>query len=410
MIKPGKKRVVWSLLLILLLAMVIRVMVSSLPSDQITIYSGPVGGTFYNMALTYREALKAEGYTVKIVPSESTAQLLTSVNGSHAPNSIGFLMGSYDASSYPRIQSLGFVDQQPLFLFYSAAYGEMVSLATLKGRRIVLPPRDSITSQTALSLLSQYNIHPQNTDIEFLPFQQAIAVLQAGDAYAMFLMLGAEHSAISRLMSDPNLRVFSYRNTSGLLKKLKDLDEVSIAPASYDVLRQIPARTLHLLAARVEIIANDRLDTAAAYALLNVFENVHHRSTLTNAVDAFPSFSGLLAPPNPITQSFAKTGTPWLYRTLPSDVAVLIDKYLILGLAIFLLTEVYRTLRYLYEFLALSAETLALNILRRQRHLRTKGKQPGMFGRLLERWAQAVVTRQSIRQKAADTMADLRKN
>jgi TRAP-type uncharacterized transport system substrate-binding protein len=405
-VKAHKKRVVWSLLLVVLLAAVIRALVVELPSDQITIYSGPVGGTFYNMALTYREALQADGYSVTIKPSESTAQLLERVNGSDAPNSIGFLMGSYDHSSYPRLQSLGFVDQQPLFLFYSAAYGEMVSLATLKGRRIVLPPKDSITAQTALNLLSQYNINQQNTDIEFLPFQQAISVLQAGDAYGMFLMLGAEHPAINRLMSDPNLRAFSYRNTSGLLKKLNDLDEVMIAPASYDVLRQIPAKALNLLAARVEIIANDRLDSAAAYALLNVFENLHHRATLTNAVDAFPIFSGLLAPPNPITQNFAKTGTPWLYRTLPGELAVLIDKYLIIGLAIFLLAEAYRVMRYLYEFLALSAETLSLNILRRQRNLRAKGKQPGMVGRLLERWAQAVVTRQSIRQKAADTMTD----
>ncbi|HEY7803637.1 MAG TPA: hypothetical protein VIC30_04290, partial [Orrella sp.] len=109
-------------------------------------------------------------------------------------------------------------------------------------------------------------------------------------------------------------------------------------------------------------------------------------------------------PLNSNAQDFAKTGTPWLYRTLPSELAVLIDKYLIIGLAIFLLAEVYRVMRYLYEFLALSAETLSLNILRRQRNLRAKGKQPGMVGRLLERWAQGVVTRQSIRQKAADVL------
>ena len=405
-----KKRVVWSLLLIVALVAVIRVLVGSLPSDQITIYSGPVGGTFHNMAISYREALVADGYTVKIIPSDSTVQLLENVNNSSSPNSIGFLMGSYEHSTYPRIQSLGFVDQQPLFLFYSAAYGELVSLATLKGRRILLPPKDSITAKTALSLLSQYHINEQNTDIAFLPFQQAISDLQAGQAYALFLMLGAEHWAINQLMSDPNLRAFSYRNTSGLLKKLKDLDEVTIAPASYDVLRQIPAKTLNLLAARVEIIANDHLDSAAAYALLNVFENIHRRATLTNSLDAFPKFSGLLAPPSPTAQNFSKIGTPWLYRTLPNSLAVLIDKYLIIGLAIFLLAEIYRVMRYLYELYALSAETVSLNILRRQQKIRAKGKRPGMIGRLLGFWAQGVVTRKSIRQRAADVLSDPPKN
>ena len=402
-----KRRVIWSLVWIVLIGVAMRFLWTALPADQVTIYSGPVGGTFYNMALEYREALVASDYQVKIVPTESTAQLLDRVNQSDQPNSIGFLIGSYDHASYPYIKSLGFVDQQPLFLFYNAAYGQMMSLSTLKGRQIVLPPEDSLTSKTALDLLALYNINSTNTDIRFMPFQQAVEELQAGQAYALFLMLGAEHPVINRLMLDPSLRVYSYRNTRGLLKKLQDLDEVAIEPASYDVLRQIPSTPLHLLSARVEIIANDRIDKAAAYTLLNVFENIHHRATLTNAVDAFPSFTGLLAPAHEVTMNFSKTGTPWLYRTFPKSLAVLIDKYLIIGLAIFLMAEIYRVMRYLYELLALSAETFALVVIRRQRGALEQGKQPGVFGRLLGRWANGVVQRKSIRQKAADMLSDV---
>jgi TRAP-type uncharacterized transport system substrate-binding protein len=403
---PKIKRLFVSIFLVLVIGGVIREIVTSMPSSSVTIYSGPVGGTYYQMALEYRNELSAMGYDVTIKPTDSTAKLLESVNNSQDPNTIGFMIGQTDSVQFPEIRSLGFVDVQPLFLFYSSAYGELISLATLKGRAIAMPPKDSITTQTALKLLSLYGIDTENTNIEFLPFREAVAAVRNGDVYALFLMLGAENPVIDELVKDSNLNVFSYRDITGILNKLKDMTRVVIPATSYDVLRQIPVRPIDLLAGQVEIIANQNLDKPATYALLNTFENIHHAATLTNPVDTYPSYAGLLAKPNEIAATFNKTGTPWLYRTFPSGLAVLIDKYLIFGLAIFLLTEIYRSLRYLYEFLALSAETLALSILKRFRLRQQSGKRIGMISRFTSRWAEGVVNRKSIRQKAAEMLGD----
>ena len=403
---PKIKRLFVSIFLVLVIGGVIREIVTSMPSSSVTIYSGPVGGTYYQMALEYRNELSAMGYDVTIKPTDSTAKLLESVNNSQDPNTIGFMIGQTDSVQFPEIRSLGFVDVQPLFLFYSSAYGELISLATLKGRAIAMPPKDSITTQTALKLLSLYGIDTENTNIEFLPFREAVAAVRNGDVYALFLMLGAENPVIDELVKDSNLNVFSYRDITGILNKLKDMTRVVIPATSYDVLLQIPVRQIDLLAGRVEIIANQNLDKPAAYALLNTFKYIHQAATLTNPVDTYPSYVGLLAKPHEVTSTFDKIGTPWLYRTFPSGLAVLIDKYLIIGLAIFLLSEIYRSLHYLYEFLALSAETFALSILKRLRLRQQSGKRIGMISRFASRWAEGVVNRKSIREKAAEMLGD----
>ena len=140
------KRLIFSVVLVLVLAGLIREIVSSLPSGNITIYSGPAGGTYYQMASVYKAELTALGYDVVIQPTDSTAKLLENVNDSHDPNVVSFMIGRSDETKYPNIRSLGFVNVQPLFLFYSNAFGRLISLTTLKGRTIVLPPNSRVSA------------------------------------------------------------------------------------------------------------------------------------------------------------------------------------------------------------------------------------------------------------------------
>ncbi len=396
------KRLIFSVVLVLGLAILIREIVSSLPSGNITIYSGPAGGTYYQMASVYKAELAASGYDVVIQPTDSTAKLLENVNDSHDPNVVSFMIGRSDQTKYPNVRSLGFVNVQPLFLFYNNAFGRLISLTTLKGRTIVLPPENSVTAQTALKLLGLYDISSDNTTIKFLPFRESISSLKNGDAYALFMMLDAEHSEIVELMNDPKISAFSYRDLAGILLKLNDMNQVTIPAGSYNVLKQVPSQPIDLLSGQVEIIANKNLDKAAAYALLSTFSFLHISAALAYPMDTYPSFNGLLAKPHEATSSYAKGGVPWLYRSLPRSAAVLIDKYLIIGLAMFLLTEIYRSLRYLYEFLELSAQTLALRTIKKNRQRQQSGKKIGRLGQIVNRWAEDVITRQSIQEQAIE--------
>jgi hypothetical protein len=304
-----------------------------------------------------------------------------------------------------QVRALSVIGTQPLFLFYQNSLGQLVSLSSLKGSTIVLPPKTSLSAHYALSVLDLYGINSDNTSIDFIPFAEMIQKLKRAEYFAGFVMLSADSPAVEDLARDDKLSLYSYHHIRGILAKIKDLDAVVLPLGGFDVLQNIPHQPTDLLAGRVEVIANKSIDKSILYALLESFENLHYPQTLVSKPGEFPIFAGANGVMHESVQNFQKTGTPWLYRNFPPTLAVLIDKYLFIGLAIFLLAEIYKNLRYLYELIVLTAETFALRIMTRTNSRLQSGKSLGFFAQFAKRWAITTIERQSIRQKAAALIA-----
>jgi TRAP-type uncharacterized transport system substrate-binding protein len=394
-------RIVLTVLAIAAIAFLVRDIYQSLPSERVRILTGPVGGSFYKTALDYKQLLEHRGYKVEIEPVANTAELAQLVNASTTRNTISFMIGSIDRSHLSQVRALSVIGTQPLFLFYQNSLGQLVSLSSLKGSTIVLPPKTSLSAHYALSVLDLYGINPDNTSIDFIPFAEMIQKLKRAEYFAGFVMLSADSPAVEDLARDDKLSLYSYHHIRGILAKIKDLDAVVLPLGGFDVLQNIPHQPTDLLAGRVEVIANKSIDKSILYALLESFENLHYPQTLVSKPGEFPIFAGANGVMHESVQNFQKTGTPWLYRNFPPTLAVLIDKYLFIGLAIFLLAEIYKNLRYLYELIVLTAETFALRIMTRTNSRLQSGKSLGFFAQFAKRWAIATIERQSIRQKAA---------
>lgn len=398
-------RIVLTVLAIAAIAFLVRDIYQSLPSERVRILTGPVGGSFYKTALDYKQLLEHRGYKVEIEPVANTAELAQLVNASTTRNTISFMIGSIDRSHLSQVRALSVIGTQPLFLFYQNSLGQLVSLSSLKGSTIVLPPKTSLSAHYALSVLDLYGINSDNTSIDFIPFAEMIQKLKRAEYFAGFVMLSADSPAVEDLARDDTLSLYSYHHIRGILAKIKDLDAVVLPLGGFDVLQNIPHQPTDLLAGRVEVIANKSIDKSILYALLESFENLHYPQTLVSKPGEFPIFAGANGVMHESVQNFQKTGTPWLYRNFPPTLAVLIDKYLFIGLAIFLLAEIYKNLRYLYELIVLTAETFALRIMTRTNSRLQSGKSLGFFAQFAKRWAITTIERQSIRQKAAALIA-----
>lgn len=394
-------RIVFTLIGIVAIAFLTRDIYQSLPSERVKILTGPIGGSFYKTALEYKQLLEKRGFKVEIEPVANTAELAMQVNSSETRNTISFMIGSIDHANFNQVRTLSIIGMQPLFLFYQNSLGRLVSLSTLKGSKIVLPPKTSLSAHYALAVLDLYGINSENTPIDFVPFAEMVDKLKRGEYFAGFVMLAADSTAVEDLARDDKLSIYSYHHIRGLLAKLKDLDTVLLPVGGFNILQNIPHQPTELLAGRVEVIANKSIDKSLLYALLESFENLHYPQTLVTKPGEFPIFAGANGVMHESVQNFQKTGTPWLYRNFPPTLAALIDKYLFIGLAIFLLAEIYRNLRYLYELIALSAETIALRIISHAKSREQSGKSLGLFSQVAKRWAISTIERKSIRQKAA---------
>ncbi len=134
-------RIVFTLIGIVAIAFLIRDIYQSLPSERVKILTGPIGGSFHKTALEYKQLLEKRGFKVEIEPVANTAELAMQVNSSETRNTISFMIGSIDHANFNQVRTLSIIGMQPLFLFYQNSLGRLVSLSTLKGSKIVLPPK-----------------------------------------------------------------------------------------------------------------------------------------------------------------------------------------------------------------------------------------------------------------------------
>ena len=373
-----------------------------MPQEALIIETGPVTGTYYQYALEYEKAMKAKGFTVRIQPNDQTATGLERINQIPAKADIGFMVLEDKDNEYKNVRAIGTVAIQPLFVFYSSGLGEIATLNNLRGKHLVLPPEQSVTSVISRQILKLYGIDERNTSFTYLPLDQIVIELTAGKFDAGFFILGPENKIISKLTASENLQLYSFEDAVGITRKLPYLRPTKIPRASYDLAQNLPPEDISVVGAVINVVARKDLPAAFSYALLEGLESEHHKQTIVSATGTFPSGGGTLLALNPQAAEYYKKGVPWIYRTFSPLTAMLIDKYLYLGLALFLLSEIYKTSRYLYEFSLLVLESYALRIATYATNVRNKNGKLGPLTALLLRYAERVLSRKTIKQRASD--------
>lgn len=321
----------------------------ALPPSQITIATGPVGGSYYEDAQIYQQALKAQGVTVHLRPVPNSIDIAREVDQKTDGIDIGFVAQSLNPQDYRHTFSLGTIEQQPLFIFAAKPLGDLPSPADLRGRRLVMPPPRSASSEAALALLAQYGVTPANTVIVHMPIARAVSELSQGHFDAGFFMLNPRDGFIKTLASDPELAILDLHDAQTISRLEPSLHAVTLLHGIFDLQNNIPPRDLHMVAADITVIAHKHAPQAIIYLLLQAMEEAHRGASLINDAGTFPNLVNIALPPDPRAVDFEKTGLPWAYQNLPRWMASLVNSYLIIGLVFVVLVELWSSVLYFME-------------------------------------------------------------
>src|ERR1035441_3740549 len=89
------------------------------PPKTITITSGAPGSSFQTNAQKYRAILASNGVTLRILPSEGSAENLQRLQDASFHVDLGFVQGGVTNAPGSRpLVSLGSISYEPLFVFY----------------------------------------------------------------------------------------------------------------------------------------------------------------------------------------------------------------------------------------------------------------------------------------------------
>jgi len=380
----------------------------AIPPSHVTIATGPIGGSYYESAEKYQRALKMAGVTVNLHPVPNSLDIAKEVNRGTNDIEIGFVAQALNPENYRHTLSLGAIEQQPLFIFVAKSLGTIGTPAGLRGRRLVMPPLRSASSEAALSLLAHYGVTPANTAITNMPIAQAVTALAQGHFAAGFFMLDPQDGFIGTLASDPELQLLDLHDTQTISRLDPSLHPVTLLHGIFDLENNIPPQDVDMVAANITVVTRKHVPQAIIYLLLQAMANAHRGSSLINDAGTFPNLVDVALPPDPLAVDFEKNGLPWAYQNLPRWMASLVNSYLIIGLIFVVLVELWSSILYLMELIDFLYVHFWLRVLLRieQRAKKGKGLRPADL-RLVD-LAESALLRTDRRRRSEELIGRIR--
>lgn len=312
----------------------------SRPPHDLTIEVGPVGGSYYDNAMRYRDILATHGIDLHLVPTQNSMAILKDVSTPGSGIDVGFMAQDIGPATDTGASVIGLVQLQPLFIFASADLGRHSVLDDLRGRKIALLPANSVTTTAALRIFELYDITPENTSFTFLPLADAVRDLRAGQFDAGAFILAPENKVIREMAQDSGLHLVPVSEARAIANHLPFLQPVNLPRGIYSIADAIPPNDTPMLAARVAVIARKDLHPWLVYSLLDAITRTHRGATLISDAGDYPTVVGSPMEVNPLAARWYRTGMPWIWSELPPSLAAFVDRYALLLLGAVLLSGV----------------------------------------------------------------------
>ena len=316
----------------------------TLPPRTVTMATGPAGGAYHELGLRYREILARSGVRLRLVNTtgglDNLARLRNRRSGVHAAFIQG---GTTTKEESPKIESLGTLFFEPLWLFYRSGIGE--GLERYRGRRISIGPEGSGGRALALEIMKRTKVDAVVGELSGFPPQEAADKLIAGEIDIAFVVLGWDSPVVRRLMAADGIEVASVPRPDAFVALYPFLSKVVLPAGVADLAANRPPADVVLLSAKASLAVRSDLHPAIQYLLLNAAVEIHSPPGIFQKSGQFPAGESVDLPLSEEAQRFYKSGRPVLQAYLPFWMAALVERFLVVFVPVLVL--LYPALRLL---------------------------------------------------------------
>jgi len=252
-----------------------------------------------------------------------------------------------------KIQSLGSVDFEPVWIFYRKGLANKLDrLKDLARFRVGVGPSQSGTWIIAnkLFLLNGINI-ASDEKFKVDSYENNLDDLLSGKLDAVINVNPAIDPIISKLLHSKNIELFELTHAAAYDIQLPFVKVVTLPAASIDIAEQIPPRNISLLATTTTLAVSKDMHPGLQMMLLMATKESQRvsRSLFLTSEEKFPAYIDPSISISAAASSFYDYGVPQVMRYLPFGVAAFIDRiwvYILALLAIVLpLTQLNLNLR-----------------------------------------------------------------
>jgi TRAP-type uncharacterized transport system substrate-binding protein len=307
------------------------------PPDRLLIASGGDGGAYQRFAAAYRPLIERYGIKFVEVPTAGAVENLALLRDPTKELDVAFMQGGLGAGDDATgLVSLGSIYYEPLWVFYSG--NEVIdNLAQLKGKRIAIGGEGSGTRKLGLDLLEASGVAGAPTRLLSLGGLEAVEALKQGKADAIFLVGSANVGAVWISFFTPGFRLMSFAHADAYVRRWPFLSKLVLPRGAIDLVRDIPARDVTLVAPVASLVAREDIHPALIDILLQTATEVHGPPGLFQRAGEFPNSRRVDFPLSRDAERFYQSGRRFLQRYLPFWAATLVDRLLVLLIPLFAL-------------------------------------------------------------------------
>lgn len=326
-----------AVLLVLLGFLVAFQFIKPAPPDRVVMASGGAQGAYHAFALAYAERLAAEGIQLEIRNTAGSVENIRLLREGEVQ--VALVQGGIeDRHEGPELHSLGSLFYEPMWLF--TRQGVSIDRLPLIGdRRVAIGASGSGTRALAIRLLRDNGIDTGAGNMVSIGGAEAARALAAGEVDAAFFVSSPRSELVSGLLESPGIALASFERADAYARRYRFLTSLSLPEGAIDLQRNIPPRTVSLLAPAANLVVESGIHPAVTDLLLQAAEQVHGDGAWFEQRGQFPRDDLLAYPLSPEAVRYYRHGPPFLQRYLPFWAASLLDrlKVMLLPLVLMLL-------------------------------------------------------------------------
>ena len=307
------------------------------PPRVFTISAAGAGSPYHRYAERYKATFQRNGVKLDVRESSGSLANLKALGDAASGVDAGFVQGGLASpKDHPDLVSVGRIAYEPLWVFYSGAE-PLERLTELKGKRVLIGPKDSGTSGLAMRLLAANGITAETATLINRELPDYVDMLSKGEADAGFLVLAAEARTIQRLLRTPDVRLMSFGNADAYIQRFPFLSRLELRQGVVDFAANIPPAGTTLIATTAAVLARNDAHPALVNLLAQAMYEAHSQPAadtdgelaLFRRAGEFPQASDPEFAMSEDARRVYRAGPPALQRYLPFWVATLFDRLLV---------------------------------------------------------------------------------
>lgn len=253
------------------------------PAGKIVIAAGGAGGSYAQLAESYKKELARFGVTLEIKSDLEGAGTLQGVLAADSGVDAGIIKGGVAGSMQgrlanaadhimhelqaQRLQSVGRLFYEPLWVFYRGPK-QVKSLGEFKGRRIMVGSSNSGTRRVVTLLLKANGVTPENSTFIEQEFPSDGRPLTGDGADVAFVALPPDSKRVQDLLRVPNILLMDFSaEATAYTARFPFLSAVTLHRGSVEFEPDIPSADITLLATTPALIVKRELHPALAILL-----------------------------------------------------------------------------------------------------------------------------------------------